>query len=71
MKNFVELIEPMVLTKGVDDFTRPGRQQREAAAEFPSMLESTGLHLWVADRTPSSGEKRLVIGVATWSHTRS
>ena len=63
MKNFVDLVQGMMLIKGVDDFSLPGRQQKEAAALFNAMVEQSGLFLWDSKRKPNPGENRLVIGV--------
>ena len=62
MKNFVDLVQSMTLIKGVEDFSLPGRQQKQAAL-FDAMVEQSGLFLWDSKRKPNSGENRLVVGV--------
>ena len=67
MKNFVDLVQSRTLIKGVDDFSKPGQTQRNAARSFEEAVRRSGLFLWNEGRKPRFSENRMVIGVNTAS----
>ena len=64
---FSDLVEPFVLTKGVDDFGAPARHQSRAARKFVSLVSQSHLHLWKPGDPIHPSGRRVLMGVWTAS----
>jgi hypothetical protein len=69
MQRFASLLSTSLIAHDAtqEDWKRPGREQRQAEAAFPSLLQTHGFRVAEPGAAPPANVHHFVLGIATWS----